>query len=103
MSNYPAPLNPDSPRGPIVPGPASSRLWTGGILLAAALGLIALAGCFLIGVMQLMYNFQGDQVRTEQTDLFLRTLYSLAFGCAAVAGILIVIGVRVLLKMGRNV
>ena len=96
----------DDPRPPLAYATAyarSPRIWAAAVLLAGGLGLIALGGCFLIGV--LILNLQGSlqgapppTVWTPGLIVFAAILYVLAFSCFAAASVLIVRTTRTLLR-----
>jgi hypothetical protein len=73
-------------------------------LLAAALGLIGLAGCFLIGVMILLRpEFVDPSLHAALTTapefVLLAMLYVLAGGCFTGALYLLILGVRALSRV----
>jgi len=80
------------------PPSRAPRVWAGAILLLAGLGLIVLAGCFLIGDILLI----ADPVMPGEEG-FMHVLFLLllviALCCLAGAGILFVLAVRGLLRI----
>ncbi|SRR5690349_1779297 len=82
------------------PGSAA-RVWAGAVILAGALGLIVLGGCFLIGVLDLVRTADAVAAGTLIT-----ILYVMAFSCFAAAAVLLGIGLwglaRVLLEKPRH-
>jgi hypothetical protein len=69
------------------------------VLCLTALGLIVLAGCFLIGILILIGETSAPQVTwTARHYLFSAVLYLLCFACAATAALLLVLGVRRAMK-----
>ena len=91
---------PGGPYPSATPRPAT-RVWAGAVVLAAALGLVFLAGCFLIGVMLMVSGniFDPNPVPVALTPAaisLLVTLYAMTFTCLAGAAYLIVSGARAL-------
>jgi hypothetical protein len=80
------------------------RVWAGAVLLLAGIGLIGLAGCFLIGAMSLVKpqliepKLQGDSL-SPHASLLLGILYGVAGGCLVLALVLIFLGARGLLRV----
>src|SRR4029453_2121534 len=75
----------------------AARVWAGAILLLAGLGLIVLAGCFLIGAIVLIADgLPGENAAAEA--LFIGLLL-VAISCLAGAAILFVYGARGLLRI----
>jgi hypothetical protein len=84
------------PRGP--------RVVAASMIVVAALGLIALGGCFLIGVMLLVTGgFAGaPPVRTTGTNVLMGVLYMLAFASFGGSIALFITGIRALLHIVRG-
>lgn len=88
------------------PGGANRHLWIGAILIAGGLGLVALGGCFLIGVMLVLRNgfltnAAAGAPMTGHDTAFLVVLYTCAAVTFAGAATLIVMAVRTLFRGGR--
>jgi hypothetical protein len=83
-------------------GPGS-RGAAGVWITLAGLALIALGGCFLIGVMICSLNPNGPNSLTPSSANmgFIIVLYALAFLCFTAAVWLMVLGIRKLLAAGR--
>jgi hypothetical protein len=65
---------------------ARSSPMVGAVLLASSLGLILLGGCFLIGILALMYPSvvfgpQGSDQWGPREIAFVSVLYSASIGC----------------------
>src|SRR5687768_14892883 len=95
--SYPTPAIPAEPRRTAV------RVWAAAVMLFTALGLIALGGCFLGGVMVLVAGpvlvpGAAPVQWTLSTHVLQVMLYVLAFGCFGGAIALMVTGVRRLLS-----
>jgi hypothetical protein len=89
---------------PASPAATAPRLWAGAILLAAALGLVLLGGCFLLGALLLLTGQPGGPVGvpftgTPEQQTLLTTLYTVAFVCFAGALLLFLLGLRGLLPI----
>ena len=81
--------------------PPSPWLWA--VLSAAGLGLVALGGCFLIGVLALyepnvMFAGNAPVDWSEGRVLFCAVLYAAAFACFAGAAAVLVPTVRAMLR-----
>jgi hypothetical protein len=77
------------------------------VIMFTGLGLIALGGCFLIGVMEIIHptTFQGTPMAARLTYpqiVFICALSLLALGSFTGAIVLIVIGTRGLLRLIQN-
>jgi hypothetical protein len=81
----------------------AARVTAGAVILLAALGLVLLGGCFLIGVL-LVEGPNGAGAPAWPQGLLLTTLYVMAFLCFAGALALFVIGLRGLIVVlhGRH-
>jgi hypothetical protein len=80
------------------------RVWAGAVVVLAGLGVMAIGGCFLIGAMVLITdNFArpGERPADRPADetALLVVLYVLAFACLAGGVVLLVVGVRGLLRI----
>ena len=79
------------------------RVWAAAAILLGGIALIALGGCFLIGVMALYTNgFFGLKAAPPLgpgSYVLIAILYALAFGCFAGAVAVIVAGVSGLLRI----
>ena len=78
--------------------------WAGAAIVVGGLGLVALGGCFLIGVLSIVSvpNFAGNTPATTLTTaqlLLMTVLYLLAFLCFGGAVTLLYIGTRALLRV----
>jgi hypothetical protein len=82
----------------------AGRGWLATAILVGGLGLVFLAGCFLIGVMSVV-SPSGFGVPAQPRPLtsgqtaFVLILYFFAFSCLGGAAALIVIAVRQLLRL----
>src|SRR5262249_13333259 len=87
------------------PGPSYGvRVWAGAALVAGALMLVALGGCFLVGAMVLVRpELVGPAIHasslSSESVFLLTILYILAFVCFVGALLLIVLGVRGLIRI----
>jgi hypothetical protein len=80
------------------------RVWAGAVVVLAGLGVIGVGGCFLIGAMGLVtYGFAkpGDRppARPPDDTFLLVVLYVLAFASLAGGVVLLVVGVRALMRI----
>ena len=88
-----------------VPAPRpGARAWAGAAIVFGGLGLVALGGCFLIGVLSIVSvpNFAGNTPATALTPaqiMLMTVLYLLAFICFGGAATLLFIGTRALLRV----
>jgi hypothetical protein len=96
--------------------PAASAPWSGvaagAALLLASLGLVVLAGCFLIGVLGVLGHWPTltpnsspppqAVVLTESDQVALRVLYAAAAACAVGALVLAVLGTAGLRRVLRS-
>jgi len=82
------------------PGP---RVWAGLALLLAGLALIAIGGCFLIGVLE-FHRMRGTAGGPGDSleGFFLVNLYMLAYANFLGAVLLLLLGARGLLKLMRE-
>ena len=82
------------------------RVWAAAIVLLTGLALIALGGCFLIGVMAMtVQNFIGPGVSLPSgaaAYLLILVLYVMAFACFAGAVAIIIAGLRGMIVIGRG-
>ena len=81
-----------------------ARAWAGAAILAGGLGLVALGGCFLIGVLSIVSaaSFTGNnppRALTPPQLALMTVLYLLAFSCFAGALTLLFVGTRALLRV----
>ena len=84
------------------PRPAT-RIWAGAVVLAGALGLVFLAGCFMIGVMMVVNGdgmfapgaTPGGTLTTAETVLVV-VLYAMAAACFVGAAYLVTAATRAL-------
>ena len=82
---------------PISPMFKGARVWAAGLMLFAGLGLMALGGCFLIGVLLTinpsLVPWQGQPATmSDHALIFLVVLYALGFACFVGAVVMIVLG-----------
>lgn len=77
------------------PYPAPSSYWGAAVLCLTGVGLMVVAGCFLVGVLILTEKGMDWQMREV---LLATVLYVLCFGSAAGATVLLVMGARRALK-----
>jgi hypothetical protein len=80
------------------------RVWAGVALLLAGLGLVALGGCFLIGVMLTSNHGFGAQINlplTAYSIVLIWVLYALAFVSFLCAIVVFVRGMVALLRVMR--
>lgn len=89
--------------GPPPALPVLPRVLAGAVLLLAGLALIALGGCFLIGVMVLVSPRSLGPGTTPPDPSFeagalIVVLYATAFACFAGAVLFFVLGLRVLFR-----
>jgi hypothetical protein len=80
------------------------RVWAAAVVALAGLGVIGVGGCFLIGAMALVtYNFappaDRPAVRAPDDMFLLVVLYVLAFVSLVGGVVLLLIGVRGLLRI----
>ena len=79
------------------------RVWAAAVILLGGLGLLALGGCFLIGVMAMYTNgFFGQQsapVLGRGGHILIGVLYLLSFASFAGAAVVIAAGLRGLLAI----
>jgi len=81
------------------------RVWAGVAIVFAALALIVLGGCFLIGVMLTVsngFNMTGAKALTGNQLALVFILYVLAFASFGGALWLLFVGVRGLLQVMRG-
>ena len=90
-------------------GRVVSRGWAGAAVILGGLCLIALGGCFLIGVLVLVtrIDFNGNTAAvpaplTVPQGILMFVLYVLAFASFAGAGAMLVAGTRGLLRFMRT-
>lgn len=86
--------------------PRSSKNWAAALLIVGALGLIFLAGCFLIGVMFLVapeaLGIPKAAPLTPGSYGLLITLYVLAFACITGAVLMLYLAIRTLLRIAGS-
>ena len=86
--------------------PRSSKNWAAALLILGALGLIFLAGCFLIGVMFLVapeaLGILKASPLTPASYGLLITLYVLAFACITGAVLMLYLAIRTLVRIGTS-
>jgi hypothetical protein len=106
FTSHPEPPRPADPAGAAAARPsASARVWAGAVIIAGALGLIVLGGCFLYGVLELVrpsHLNPPHEAVSPAVSVLLVVLYVMAFACFVAAAVLLLIGlwglVRVLLE-----
>lgn len=86
--------------------PEGNRTRAGGFVVLTGLGLIALGGCFLIGVMEtlrfavVMQSREG--VIGMHVELFIAILYVLSFTCMAGGALSLLMGIRGLVRVMQD-
>jgi len=82
-----------------------AKVFAAAVIVAAGLALIALGGCFMIGILMLLGGpkFGGAGTTwTTATYVYMCTLYALAFACFGAAIALILMGLRSLFAVLRG-
>jgi hypothetical protein len=100
---------------PTAPAPAATpwaRVGAGAALLLASLGLVGLAGCFLLGTLAVLGHWPPSMggtstpapvlVLSESDQTLLRVLYTAAGACAVGALVLVVLGTAGLWRVLRS-
>lgn len=82
---------------PVSGSPVAAGIW----ITLAGLALIGLGGCFLIGVMICSFNIGQGPGFVGANTAFIILLYALAFLSFIAAVLLMVLGIRKMLAVGR--
>jgi hypothetical protein len=79
------------------------QLWAGGLIIFTGLALIALSGCFLVGVLEALNRTEAHELQDRGSLVtLLRTLYALSLFCFGAGVVLIGIGFRGLYRILRK-
>jgi hypothetical protein len=96
-----------SPLSYATPAPVGGSGVAAGIgIMVGGLGLIFLGGCFCIGIMISLnignLNGGGSTAAGPGHAIFIAVLYMLAFACFGSAVLVLLLGIRKLLAIGRS-